>query len=95
MIYITRTATGILLQKDAAEILIDGPAVSLALGPIIHELIDSGRACGEARRVGYEAGLIDGRERALIEWETRERIQERIELDEYEDALAAMSALAA
>lgn len=77
MINITRTASGILVQRDATEILIDLPAVPVALGPVIHELIDSGRACGQARREGYEAGLIDGRERQRIEHETSGRIAER------------------
>jgi hypothetical protein len=82
MIWITRTSTGLLLRRDAVEIAIDSPAVALALGPIIGELIDRGRAIGQARREGYEAGLIDGRERARIERETSERCAERRNADE-------------
>lgn len=74
MILITKTRTGILIQRDAIDIAIEAPAVPLALGPIIHELVDSGRAAGQARREGYEAGLVQGYEQCRIELETRARI---------------------
>lgn len=77
MIHVTRTTTGLLLQRDATEIVIDGPAVPLALGPIIAELVGCGRAIADARRSGYEDGLIQGRANAAIELETSARIAER------------------
>lgn len=95
MILITRTTTGLLVQRDGTEILIDAPAVPLALGPIIHELVDSGRALGQARREGYEAGLIDGRERQRIEAETAARSAARQEADAIADLLAVTLTVAA
>lgn len=74
MILITRTTTGLRIDRDATVIEIDQAAVSLALGPIISELIGEGRALAAARREGYELGLIDGRDRQRIERETSERI---------------------
>lgn len=94
MILITRTTTGILIQRDACEILIDAPAIAVALGPIIHELIDAGRTVGQARREGYEAGLIDGRERQRIEQETSSRIADRQAADLAETLESAVYALA-
>jgi hypothetical protein len=86
MIWISKVAGGILLQQDATEIVIDAPAVSTALGPIIAELIGSGRALGQARREGYEDGLTQGRINAAIEHATSERIAER-QAGELVDAL--------
>lgn len=93
MIHITKLATGILVQRDAIELFIDAPAVPLALGPIIHELVDSGRTAGLARKEGYEAGLLDGRERARIEAETSGRIAERQAADLTETLESAAYAL--
>lgn len=76
-IYITKTTTGLLIQKDACEIAIDGPAIATALPSVLHELISSGRAAAQARREGYEDGLIQGRINATIEQATSERIAER------------------
>lgn len=95
MIWISRTSTGILVQRDATEILIDQAAVPLALGPIIAELVDSGRAVGQARREGYEAGLLDGRDRQRIEAETAARSAARAEADAIADLLAATLTVAA
>lgn len=77
MIVISKTATGLLVQRDELDIQIDAPAVATALGPIIAELIGSGKAPGQARREGYEDGLCQGRVNAQIEQATRERIAER------------------
>lgn len=77
MIMISKTGSGILLQRDATEIVIDGPAIAIALGPIIAELIGSGRALANARREGYEDGLTQGYLNAAIEHATSERIAER------------------
>lgn len=93
-ILISKTTTGLLIQRDAVDILIDAPAVPLALGPIIHELVDSGRAAGQARREGYEAGLLDGRERARIEAETTARIAAARQADLAEALETAVYALA-
>lgn len=77
MIFVSKTSSGILLQRDALEIAIDGPAIAVSLGPIISELIGSGRALANARREGYEDGLIQGRTNAAIELATSERIADR------------------
>jgi len=77
MIWISRTSSGLIIQRDAVEIAIEGAAVALALGPIIHELVDAGRALGLARREGYEAGLDQGYANAQIAAATRERIADR------------------
>lgn len=78
MIYISRMPSGaVLLQKDAAEIAIDASAVPVTLGVIIAELIGCGKAVSEARRGGYEDGLVQGRINAAIEQATSERIAER------------------
>ena len=90
MINISLLSSGaLLIQRDAAEILIDRSAIAQALGPIVRELIDSGTAIGLARKDGYESGLLDGRERARIEYETLERCRERSRADAAEDAPAA------
>jgi hypothetical protein len=81
MILITKTTAGLLIQRDATEIAIDGPAVSLALGPIIKELIDNGRAIASARLDSYNRGLEAGREQMRIEMETSARIAEARALD--------------
>lgn len=94
MILISKTTTGLLIQRDAIDVAIDAPAVPLALGAVIRELIDSGRAIGQARREGYEAGLIDGRERARIELETSARIAERVEADAAADLYTLLASAA-
>lgn len=95
MILISRTSTGLLIQRDAAEIAIDASAVPLALPAIIATLIDSGRACGQARREGYEMGLTDGRERQRIEAETHARIETRAQAELSELLCDAYTPLAA
>jgi hypothetical protein len=77
MILVTKTTTGILIQRDTIDIQIDASAVALTLGPIIHELVDSGRALGQARHEGYEDGLSQGYVNALIAQQTSERIADR------------------
>lgn len=77
MIYIRRTTSGLLIQRGAIDIQIDGPAISLALGTIIGELISSGNALASARRESYEAGLLQGHAQGRIEAETKERIADR------------------
>ena len=94
MIFITRLASGaILLQKDDTEICIDQPAIPVALGGVLLTLIDQGRALGEARRQGYEAGLTQGYTQCQIELATSRRIAERQEDDLRE--LVAISSLVA
>ena len=95
MIYITRTSTGLLIQRDAADIAIDGPAVPLALGPIIRELIDAGRALAAARLDSYNRGLAIGREQSRIEAETRARSQARQEADAIAELLCIAVTVAA
>lgn len=94
LIFVTKTTTGILVQRDAVDILIDAGAVALALGPIIHELVDAGRAVGQARREGYEAGLLDGRERQRIEAETAQRSAARAEADTIADLFVTLTVTA-
>lgn len=94
MILITKTTTGLLIQRDATHIEIDAPAVPLALGPIISELIGEGRAIAAARRESYELGLEAGRDQARIERETSERIAERQAADLAETLESAVYALA-
>ena len=77
MLWISRTSSGLLIQRDSIDIQIDQAAVALALGPIIHELVDSGRALGQARMEAYEAGLDQGYQNAQIAAATRERIADR------------------
>lgn len=74
MVWITKTPSGLLVQRDAA-------AIPLALGPIIHELIDAGRSLGEARRQGYEAGLTEGYQKCERERAMLDRIRERSAAD--------------
>lgn len=90
MINISRLGSGaLLLQRDDTEIVIDASAVQSALGPIIVSLVDCGRAAGEARRAGYEAGLAQGRMQARIEHETSLRIAAR-QAEELIEALAGV-----
>ena len=79
MIFISKTTTGLLIQRDDTELLIDQSAIPSALGPIIAELITSARAVGEARKQGYEAGLAQGYQQCEIEYATSARIAERQE----------------
>ena len=95
MILISRTTTGLLVQRDAATIAIDGPAVAMALGPIIHELIDAGRAIAAARLDSYNRGLAIGREQARIEAETRARSHARQEADAIAELLCSAVTVAA
>lgn len=82
MILISKTTTGLLIQKDDQDIEIDQNAIGCALGPILIALCESGRAIGEARRQAYESGLAQGRIQAMIEHETRQRIAARAIEDE-------------
>lgn len=84
MILITRIPTGLLVQKDDAELIIDDAAIPAALPLIIRELIGSGQAVAQARRQGYEDGLQDGRARGMIETEAKYRALEQrmLEMDE-------------
>lgn len=77
MILISKTTSGILVQRDELDIQIEAPAVPLALGTIISTLITSGTALATARREAYEAGLNRGYEQCAIEYTTSERIAER------------------
>ena len=87
MIFISKTASGILVQRDETEIEVDHFAISSTLGPIIVALVDCSRACGQARHEGYEAGLERGREQFRIEYETSLRIAAR-QAEDLVDALA-------
>ena len=77
MIFITRTMAGITIQQEDTVITIDPSAVPSTLGAIIAALVDCSNAAGQARREGYEDGLLQGREQARIEHETSMRIAER------------------
>lgn len=77
MITITKLATSLLLQKDGTEVCIDDHAIRAALPAVLACLIDNGRALGQARREGYEAGLTQGYEQCRVEQATSERIAER------------------
>lgn len=82
MIHITRFSSGaILLQRDDIEITIDAAAIPSTLGPIILSLIDQGRALGEARRQGYDAGLLQGYAQCEREQAMSQRIAQRQETD--------------
>lgn len=78
MIRITRIPSGLLIQKDDLELVIDERAIDASLGVIIGELIAASTAITAARRSAYEEGLIVGRatgareERARIEREAEE-----------------------
>jgi len=72
VILITRTSSGLLVQKDALDIAIDAGAVPLALPSLIHELTDSGRATIAAYARGHADGLLDGRMQAERERMVRE-----------------------
>lgn len=74
MITITRTTTGIRIQRDDVELHIDGPAIAQTLAPILLTLIDAGKVVAQARREGYEAGLLQGHAQGRIEAETQARI---------------------
>lgn len=84
MVLITKLPTGILIQRDSAEIILDAAAIAAALPSIISALIDSGRALADARKDAFESGLAIGRERGRIEAETAQRIAaaREVELDE-------------
>lgn len=75
MIFITRTTTGLLIQRDADEIEIAAAALPAALPAVLLCLVESSKATQQARREGYEAGLIQGHEQGRIEAETRHRIE--------------------
>lgn len=92
MILITKLPTGILIQRDDTEIIVEAAAINSALPSIIGSLTGCDRATGQARREGYEAGLERGREQATIEHETSMRIAER-QADELVQALAGLSGL--
>lgn len=77
MIYISKLASGVLVQRDETDIMIADLAVPSTLGVIIASLIDSGKTLANARRESYEAGLLQGHEQGRIEAETRERIADR------------------
>ena len=81
MIFISKTTTGVFLQRDELDIAIDGPAIPSTLGLIITALIDSGRALGDARRAGYEAGLSQGYQQCERELLMSARIAERQQTD--------------
>lgn len=70
-IYISRTSTGLLIQRDEVDIVIDQSAIPAALPAIIASLVDSSRAIGAARQDGYEAGLIVGHANGTREAEQR------------------------
>ena len=72
MIWISRTSSGLLIQKDALDIQVDAGAVPLALGALIHEITDSGRATNAAYARGHADGLLDGRMQAERERMVRE-----------------------
>lgn len=90
MIMITKLAASLLIQKDGAEICIDDQAVARALPAVLACLIDNGRALGQARREGYEAGLTQGYEQCRVEQATSERIAERQAAD-LVDALVGLN----
>jgi hypothetical protein len=94
MIWITKTISGLLIQRDGTEIAIDSGAVALALPGVLNELIDCGRSVQNARRAGYEAGLVQGHINATIEYETSIRIAER-QADDLVEALAGVQCASA
>lgn len=81
MILITRIPTGLLIQRDDVELIIDAAAIATALPLIIRELIDQAHAIADARKDAFENGLTIGRERGMIEAETRYRMEEQRLLD--------------
>lgn len=80
-IWISKTANGIVLRRDGTELHIAAAAVPLALGAVIHELTDAGRAIGEARREGREMGLREGYAACEREHEQARLRRERMEAD--------------
>jgi hypothetical protein len=95
MIVVSKTTTGILIQRDELDIQIDAPAVPLALPTIITSLISDGRAMAAARRESYEAGLTQGYQNAHIAQQTSERIAERQATDLVESLIGFNRANAA
>ena len=95
MIHIAILTSGdLLVQKDADEIVIARNAIGQALPIAIGVLVDAGRLAGQARREGYEAGLLDGRERARIEQETATRIAARAETEALTELAYALTSAA-
>lgn len=94
MILITRLPTGLLLQRDDAELIIADAAIAQALPATLAALIDCGRSDARARKEGYEAGLIQGRAQACIEAETALRIAARQAEDVIEALGVAVGGLA-
>jgi len=78
MILISRTAAGLLIQRDELDIEVEGAAVALALGAIIHELTDAGTATTAAYARGHADGLEDGRKQAERELAVREAKAEEV-----------------
>lgn len=71
MILITRLPTGLLIQRDGAELLIDDAALPSALPTVLRTLLDSSPALAQARLSGYEAGLVVGHQTGAREAEAR------------------------
>lgn len=84
VILVTKLPTGLLLQKDGIDLIIDEQAIATVLPAVLRELIDSGKAIAAARKESFENGLQIGRERGMIEAETKYRLEEQrlLELDE-------------
>ena len=96
MINITKLGSGaVLLQKDSTEIVIDQAAITSALPAVIHTLLTTPAALAQARREGYEAGLVQGRIQARIEAETAQRIAARQESEMIEALVGCAVASAA
>lgn len=72
MIWISRTSSGLLIQKDATEIAIDHAAISTALAGVIACLTDAGRARVEGYAQGHADGLAAGYAQAAREQTIRE-----------------------
>jgi len=89
MIIISKTAAGILIQRDDLDIEVDHFAIPSTLGLIITSLIDCGRIVGKARAEGYDAGLLQGYQQCQIEQAMSQRIAARQELDLVEAVVSA------
>lgn len=77
-IHITRLSSGaLLIQRDAVEIVIDHAATTQALPAVLLTLTESSKVIGQARRQGYEDGLVVGHANGVRE--ERERMQREAE----------------
>lgn len=92
MIYIDLTPAGLHIRRGDIALDITAAAVPLALGPVIHELIDTGRALAAARLEAYNRGLADGHDHERIEAETRARCEQQRNADALAELIEASGA---